>query len=183
MKQEESISYGLIYEKDVPVQVSDGTVLRANVYRPDANGRFPVVMAKGAYGKDVHFRDAFSDQWKRLKEIYPGLDTDGTSGRHLRCETIDPERWVPDGYVVINVQSRGTGSSPGYLDPYSPAETRDYADAIDWAGVQPWSNGKVGLLGVSYYATKQWQVAALQPKHLAAIVPWEGCCDFNRGSN
>jgi uncharacterized protein len=180
MNQNENPSYGLKYEKDVPVQVSDGTVLRANVYRPDAEGRFPVVMAKGAYGKDVHFRDAFSDQWKRLKEIYPALDSDGTSGRHLRWETVDPERWVPDGYVVINVQSRGTGSSPGYLDPYSPTETRDYADAIDWAGTQPWSNGKVGLLGVSYFATKQWQVAALQPKHLAAIVPWEGCCDFYR---
>ena len=177
MNQNENPSYGLLYEKDVAVQVSDGTVLRANVYRPDAEGRFPVVMAKGAYGKDVHFRDAFSDQWKRLKEIYPGLDTDGTSGRHLRWETVDPERWVPDGYVVITVQSRGTGSSPGYLDPYSPTETRDYADAIDWAGTQPWSNGKVGLLGVSYFATKQWQVAALQPKHLAAIVPWEGCCE------
>lgn len=180
MNQNENPSYGLLYEKDVAVQVSDGTVLRANVYRPDAEGRFPVVMAKGAYGKDVHFRDAFSDQWKRLKEIYPGLDTDGTSGRHLRWETVDPERWVPDGYVVITVQSRGTGSSPGYLDPYSPTETRDYADAIDWAGTQPWSNGKVGLLGVSYFATKQWQVVALQPKHLAAIVPWEGCCDFYR---
>ena len=61
MNQNENPSYGLLYEKDVAVQVSDGTVLRANVYRPDAEGRFPVVMAKGAYGKDVHFRDAFSD--------------------------------------------------------------------------------------------------------------------------
>jgi uncharacterized protein len=180
MKSKNTPGHGLLIEKDVPVQMSDGAILRANVYRPDIGGRFPVVMAKGAYGKDIHFRDAFSDQWKRLKEIYPGLDSDGTSGRHLRWETVDPERWVPDGFVVINVQSRGTGTSPGYLDPYSPAETRDYAEAIDWAGVQPWSNGKVGLLGVSYYATKQWQVAALQPKHLAAIVPWEGCCDFYR---
>lgn len=170
----------MIFEKDVPIRMSGGAVLRANVYRPSEDGCFPVVMAKGAYGKDVHFRDAFPDQWKRLKQIYPGFDSDGTSGRHLRWETVDPERWVPDGFVVINVQSRGTGTSPGYLDPYSPAETSDYAEAIDWAGVQPWSNGKVGLLGVSYYATKQWQVAALQPKHLAAIVPWEGCCDFYR---
>lgn len=180
MKSKNTPGHGLVIEKEVPVPMSDGAVLRANVYRPDIDGRFPVVMAKGAYGKDVHFRDAFSEQWKRLKSIYPGLDTDGTSGRHLRWETVDPERWVPDGFVVINVQSRGTGTSPGYLDPYSPAETRDYAEAIDWAGIQPWSNGKVGLLGVSYYATKQWQVAALQPKHLAAIVPWEGCCDFYR---
>jgi len=73
-----------------------------------------------------------------------------------RCETVDPERWVPDGFVVVTVQSRGTGKSPGYFDPYSPAETRDYAEAIDWAGIQSWSNGKVGLSGVSYFATKLW---------------------------
>ena len=170
----------LVFEKDVPVTMSDGTVLRANVFRPRAEGRFPVVMAKGAYGKDVHFRDGYSPQWERLKEIYPGLDRDGSTGRYLRWETVDPERWVPEGYVVITVQSRGSGKSPGYLDPYSPAETRDYAEAVEWAGVQPWSNGKVGLIGVSYFATKQWQVAAMQPKHLAAIIPWEGCCDFYR---
>lgn len=170
----------LIFDKDVPVPLSDGTILRANVFRPDAEGAFPVVLAKGAYGKDVHFRDGYRPQWDRLKEIYPELDTGDTTGRFLRWETVDPERWVPDGFVVVTVQSRGSGMSPGYLDTYSPAETRDYAEAIEWAGEQSWSNGKVGLLGVSYFATKQWQVAALQPRHLAAMVPWEGCCDFYR---
>jgi predicted acyl esterase len=170
----------MIFDKDVPVPVSDGTVLRANVFRPAAEGRYPVVMAMGVYGKDVHFRDAFAAQWRRLKVIYPGLDSDGSSGRFLRWEMVDPERWVPDGYVVIAVDSRGSGKSPGYLDPLSPVETRDYVDAIDWAGGQAWSTGRVGLLGVSYLATKQWQVAALQPRHLAAIVPWEGCCDIYR---
>ena len=160
--------------------MSDSTVLRADVFRPGAEGEFPVVMAKGGYSKDVHFRDAFGAQWARLKDIYPGIDSDGTSGRYLRWETVDPERWVPDGFVVVSVKSRGTGKSPGYFDPYSPAEPRDYAEAIDWAGIQSWSNGKVGLSGVSYFATKQWQVAALQPRHLAAIIPWEGCCDFYR---
>lgn len=170
----------LIFDKDVAVPLSDGTILRANIFRPDAEGTFPVVLAKGAYGKDVHFRDGYRPQWDRLKEIYPDLDRNGTSGRYLRWETVDPERWVPDGFVVVTVQSRGSGKSPGYLDTYSPTETRDYAEAIDWAGQQSWSNGKVGLLGVSYFATKQWQVAALQPRHLAAMVPWEGCCDFYR---
>jgi uncharacterized protein len=169
-----------LFEKDVGIAMSDGIVLRANVFRPADDGNYPVVMAMGLYGKDVHFRDGFSVQWEALKTIYPGLDTDGSSGRFLRWEMVDPERWVPDGFVVIAVDSRGSGKSPGYLDPYSPRETADYAEAIDWAGVQPWSNGKVGLLGVSYLASKQWQVAALQPKHLAAIIPWEGCCDFYR---
>ena len=95
-------------------------------------------------------------------------------------ETVDPERWVPHDYVVVQVDSRGTGKSPGYLDPFSPREIQDYFDAIEWAGVQDWSNGKVGLLGVSYYAIEQWQVAALRPPHLAAICPWEGASDFYR---
>ena len=56
---------------------------------------------------------------------------------------------------MLVVQSRGSGKSPGYLDSYSAAETNDYGEAIDWAGVQPWSNGKVGLIRVSYFATKQ----------------------------
>jgi predicted acyl esterase len=169
-----------IYEQDVVVPMSDGIGLRANVFRPSEDGRYPIVMSMGVYGKDVHFRDAFGAQWKRLLEIYPGLVENGSSGRFLRWELPDPERWVPDGFVVVSVDSRGSGKSPGYLDPYSPVETRDYAEAIEWAGTQHWSNGKVGLLGVSYLASKQWQVAALQPKHLAAIAPWEGCCDFYR---
>ena len=87
---------------------------------------------------------------------------------------------MPDGYCVIQVDSRGTGKSPGMMDPFSPQETRDYADAIGWAAGQPWSTGKVGLIGVSYLAINQWQVAALRPAGLAAIVPWEGASDFYR---
>jgi len=170
----------MIYEHDVGITMADGTVLRANVFRPDGPGRHPVVMAMGAYGKDVHFEDAFNPQWQVLKKIYPGLDTDGSTGRFLRWEVVDPERWVPDGFVVIQVDSRGTGMSPGYLDPFGPVETRDFYECIEWAGVQPWSNGKVGLIGVSYLAIKQWQVAALRPPHLAAIVPWEGSSNFYR---
>src|SRR5215831_20892210 len=88
--------------------------------------------------------------------------------------------WVPDGYVVINVDSRGAGKSPGRLDPNSPAEFRDFYDAIAWAGTQPWSSGKVGLLAISYYAAGQWFVAAMRPPHLAAILPWQGTYDFYR---
>jgi uncharacterized protein len=170
----------LVFERDVGITMADGTVLRANVFRPAQAGRYPVVMSMGAYGKDVHFEDAFNPQWKVLKQIYPGLDANGSSGRFLRWEVVDPERWVPDGFVVIQVDSRGTGRSPGYLDPFGPVETRDYHECIEWAGTQPWSNGKVGLIGVSYLAMKQWQVAALRPPHLAAIVPWEGASDFYR---
>ena len=170
----------LIFERDVGIEMADGTILRANVFRPHRTGSYPVVMAMGAYGKDVHFEDAFNPQWKVLKQLYPGLDSDGSTGCYLRWEVVDPERWVPDGFVVIQVDSRGTGMSPGYLDPFGPVETRDFYECIEWAGTQPWSNGKVGLIGVSYLAIKQWQVAALRPPHLAAIVPWEGSSDFFR---
>jgi putative CocE/NonD family hydrolase len=66
------------------------------------------------------------------------------------------------------------------LDVWSPRETRDFYDCIEWAGVQPWSNGKVGLNGISYYAMNQWWVAALSPPHLAAICVWEGAADYYR---
>lgn len=170
----------MIFEKDVAVPVSDGNVLRANVFRPARAGRFPVVMAQGIYGKDVHFADAFKPQWEKLLTLYPDLCRNGSTGRYLRWETVDPERWVPDDYVVVQVDSRGSGKSPGFLDPYSPREIQDYYDAIEWAAAQPWSNAKVGLIGISYYAITQWLVAALRPPHLAAIVPWEGACDHYR---
>lgn len=167
-------------EKNVPIEMRDGIVLRANVFRPDAPGRFPVIMSLGIYGKDVHFADAYKPQWEALEKLYPGVAANGSSGAYLRWELPDPERWVPDGYVMIAVDSRGSGQSPGYLDPFSPLETRDYHDAIEWAGGQEWSTGKVGLLGISYLAITQWQVAGLQPPHLAAICPWEGGSDLYR---
>jgi predicted acyl esterase len=80
----------------------------------------------------------------------------------------------------VRLDSRGAGRSPGYLDIFSPRETQDFATAIEWAGSRKWSNGRVGLNGVSYYAINQWQVAALQPKHLKAMIPWEGAADEYR---
>ena len=172
----------VIFEKNVQIPISDGGALRANIFRPDKPGQFPVVMAFGIYGKDVHFEDAYGPQWKNLNKIYPDLCKNGSSGAYLRWEIADPERWVPDDYIIIAIDARGSGESPGYLDMYSPRETRDYYECIEWAGVQAWSNGKVGLLGISYLAVKQWQVAALNPPHLAAIIPWEGASNFYRDS-
>ncbi len=169
----------MLVEKDVLIPVSDGHHLRANVYRPEGEGNYPVLMSLGIYGKDIHFADGYKPQWDRLQILNPAL-CEGSSGHHLRWEKIDPERWVPDGYVVISVDGRGSGKSPGYLDPFSPRETQDYYDCIEWAAEQPWSTGKVGLIGISYLSIKQWQVAALQPPHLAAICPWEGGCDLYR---
>ena len=170
----------MIVDKDVLIPVNDGHNLWANVYRPDAPGKFPVLMSMDIYGKDVHFADGYKLPWAKLCKQNPNIDRDGSSGKFLRWEKIDPERWVPDGYIVIAINSRGSGKSPGYLDPFSPRETQDYYDAIEWAAGQSWSTGKIGLIGISYLSIKQWQVAALQPPHLAAICPWEGGCDLYR---
>jgi predicted acyl esterase len=174
---------GMIFEQNVEVEMSDGLKLRVNVYRPDKAGRFPVVLLHGPYGKDT--RDAaspaYSDAWKKLLEKNPGL-CKVSSCRFIRWEAPDPERWVPDGYVVIHADSRGSNASPGLLDPLSARQTEDYATLITWAARQAWSSGKVGLLGLSYYAINQWQVAARQPEGLAAIIPWEGAFDHYRDS-
>jgi predicted acyl esterase len=93
---------------------------------------------------------------------------------------VDPEKWVPDGYACVRVDSRGAGRSPGMLDVWSPRETLDLYDCVEWAGTQSWSNGKVGINGISYYAMNQWTVAALKPPHLAALCIWEGSSDYYR---
>ena len=105
---------------------------------------------------------------------------EGTTAKYANFELVDPEKWVPDGYAIVRVDSRGAGRSPGFLDPKSVRETKDLHDCIEWAGVQPWSNGKVGLNGISYFATNQWYVAPLQPPHLAAMCVWEGASDYYR---
>jgi predicted acyl esterase len=171
------LAFGL--DKDVAVPMRDGAVLRANVFRPLGPGAVPVLMTFGPYGKDVHIADFMPDAWQGLNERHPEILAHST-GRHLVFETPDPEAWVPHGYAIVKVDSRGAGKSPGRLDPNSPAEFRDFFDAIEWAGTQPWSNGKVGLLGISYYAAGQWMIASMRPPHLAAIVPWQGASDFYR---
>ncbi|MCL6592354.1 MAG: CocE/NonD family hydrolase, partial [Alicyclobacillus sp.] len=170
---------GMRIDWDVPIPMDDGLVLRADVFRPVADGQYPVILTYGPYGKGLSFQEGYPRQWKGLVERCPQV-LEGSTNKYQNWETVDPEKWVPHGYVCVRVDSRGAGRSPGYLDPFSARETQDLYECIEWAGVQPWSNGKVGLLGISYYAMNQWQVAALQPPHLAAICPFEGASDWYR---
>jgi uncharacterized protein len=172
---------GMIFEHNVSVTMTDGVGLRINVYRPEKPGRYPVLMSMGPYGKDSRMDSvpAYRGSWARLIAKYPDL-CKKSSCRYLRFEKADPERWVPQGYVVIDADSRGAGSSPGMLDPFSPREIDDYATLITWAAHQTWSSGKVGLIGTSYQAINQWLVAARQPEGLSAILPWEGAFDYYR---
>ena len=164
---------------DVPIAVDDGLILRADVFRPVAEGQYPVLLTYGPYAKGLAFQDGYPSAWNRMAERHPDV-TAGSSSLYQSWEVVDPEKWVPDGYVCVRVDSRGCGASPGFIDPFSPRETRDFYQCIEWAGIQPWSNGKVGLNGVSYFAMNQWQVASLQPPHLAAMCIWEGAADWYR---
>jgi len=169
----------MVIERDVPVAASDGLVLRADVFRPPGAGRYPVILSYGPYAKGLAFQDGYADQWRLMTGQHPDV-TAGSSNTHANWEVVDPEKWVPDGYVCVRVDSRGAGRSPGRLDPYSPRETQDLYECIEWAAAQPWSTGKVGLNGISYYAMNQWHVARLHPPHLAAMCVWEGAADFYR---
>lgn len=169
----------MLLDKDVAVPMRDGAVLRCNVFRPDAPGTFPVLMTLGPYGKDVHLSQFMPEAWEALKRRHPEV-LEASSCKYLVFETPDPEQWVPEGFVVVKVDSRGSGKSPGRLDVNSPGEFRDFHDAIEWAAVQPFASGKVGLLGISYYAAGQWMIAAERPPHLAAMLPWQGTYDFYR---
>ena len=170
---------GMHIDWDVDIPMRDGLVLKADVFRPLKKGRFPIIMSYGPYGKGLAFQEGYKTAWDRMADHHPDV-TAGSTNKYQQWEVVDPEKWVPHDYICIRVDSRGAGMSPGYLQLWSPQEMVDYYDCIEWAGVQPWSNGKVGLNGISYYAMNQWQVASLQPPHLAAICVWEGAADMYR---
>ncbi len=164
---------------DVPIAVDDGNVLRADVFRPTAPGSYPVVLTYGPYGKGKPFQEYQPDSYRIMVSMHPEIAA-GTSGKYQVFELVDPEKWVPDGYVLVRVDSRGAGRSPGFLNPLSERETLDMYECIEWAGTRPWSNGRVGLDGISYFSMNAWQAAALRPPHLAAVVAWEGATDWYR---
>jgi predicted acyl esterase len=159
-------AYAIRVEKDVAIPMRDGAKLKADVLRPDDGGRFPAILNLGPYQKD--------------KVWIPPDNLEEKPNPLMNWETINPEWWVPKGYAAVRIDARGTGKSPGRTDPWSLQESLDFYDAIEWAAKQPWCSGKVGLLGISYFAINQWFVANQQPPSLAAIVPWEGFADLYR---
>ena len=170
---------GMQIDWDVPIVMDDGITLRADVYRPLAEGKFPAIVSYGPYGKGLAFQDGYKTAWEIMARDNPDAVT-GTTNNYQNWEVVDPEKWVPDGYVCLRVDSRGAGRSPGYLDHNGERENRDFYNCIEWAAQQPWCSGRVGLNGISYYASSQWRAAALQPPHLAAICVWEGWADYYR---
>ncbi len=180
--EKSEIRDGMRIDWDAPITMDDGIVLRADVFRPVAEGRYPALVSYGPYGKGLAFQEGYQTAWDIMCKQNPDAVA-GSTNQHQSWEVIDPEKWVPDGYVCVRVDSRGAGRSPGYLSHNNARENRDFHDCIEWTAVQPWCSGKVGLNGISYYASSQWRAAATQPPHLAAICVWEGWVDNYRDSN
>jgi predicted acyl esterase len=172
---------GMRIDWDVPIKMDDGVVLRADVFRPEKDGKYPAIVSYGPYGKGLAFQEGYKTAWEIMARDNPDAVA-GTTNKHQNWEVVDPEKWVPDGYVCVRVDSRGAGRSPGFLSHNDARENKDFHDCIEWAAAQPWCTGRVGLNGISYYASSQWRAAALQPPHLAAICVWEGWVDYYRDS-
>ncbi len=156
----------LIIEKDVQIPLRDGTLIYADVFRPNFRERVPVILNAGPYQKD--------------KLWIPPADLEEKANPHMNWETANPEWWCPRGYACVRIDMRGSGKSPGKSDPSSFQEGLDTYDAIEWLAKRDWCSGKVGMLGISYHASSQWRAANQQPPSLKAIMPWEGRADQYR---
>lgn len=167
--------------EDIPVQMPDGVTLRVNLFLPgDIEGPFPVIMSAHPYGKDAVpkrrlGRWSLNPQFRIMNQTAPLRISDQTS-----WEAPDPAWWAQHGYAVINMDTRGGGRSDGRGTLFSNQEADDISQVIAWAAAQPWSTGRIGMLGVSYLALSQYKVAALNPPALKAICPWEGFTDAYR---
>ncbi|HWI17306.1 MAG TPA: CocE/NonD family hydrolase, partial [Vicinamibacterales bacterium] len=170
---------GMTIDWDAPIEMDDGVVLRADVFRPNDGGTYPVIMSYGPYAKGLSMQEGYKSQWMRIVKAAPEV-LEGSSNKYQNWELFDPEKWVPDGYILVRVDSRGAGRSPGQLEVWSPREAKDISNCVDWCGTQAWSSGKVAIHGISYYSMNQWQAAHHRPKHLAALCIWEGSSDYYR---
>jgi predicted acyl esterase len=168
----------IIFDQDVPATMRDGVTLMTNVFRPhdddhEGDGKYPAIICMAPYGKDSMPPDS---QFERIRNVgvLPFSELAG-------WETPDPAFWVPSGYVLVNVDCRGTNNSGGAsFEHMSPEMARDFHDVVEWVAAQEWCDGNVGSNGVSYLAASQWLGAAENPPHLKAIMPWEGFNDFYR---
>jgi predicted acyl esterase len=174
------VTHPMDVDWNVPIGMRDGAVLRVNVFRPQGPGPFPVILSAHPYGKDKIAAKTRTGRGPPLQSRFLLQPRRIQISAYTSWEAPDPVFWVKAGYVVVNADLRGGGASEGIADLFSDEEAQDYYELIEWAGGQGWSNGRVGLDGVSYLAISQYKVAALRPPHLAAICPWEGLTDLYR---
>lgn len=175
---------GLTIEKNVRLTMPDGVSLAFDVFRPEKPGKYPVILSMTPYGKD-HTPPVYNRDGSPLPAAYPPfilrVHAQGEDVGHMKISMLtpwegpDPAFWVPNGYVVVIVDQRG-GFQSGGKTPTGDQQGDDLFHLIEWAGTQPWSNGNVGMIGVSALASNQYRAASHQPPppHLKAIIPWEG---------
>jgi putative CocE/NonD family hydrolase len=131
----------------------DGTILRADVYRLDDGQRHPVLLSRTPYNKSLPL---------------------------LSYLPLDPIRAAAAGYAVVIQDSRGRFTSEGAFCPFLN-EAADGYDTVEWAATQSWSNGNVGMYGISYFGATQWLAATAAPPHLKAIFPSLTASDYHEG--
>lgn len=158
--------------RDVKISLGNGFYVFADVFHPAEEGEYPAVVSCGVYGKAFNHQslctEADHEEHEQMEEDYFFGNADGLPWENH--ETVNTATWVPNGYVVIRVDGPGTGKSPGTLAPWGIETAEAFRDVIQWAGEQSWSNGKVGLWGMSYLAVTQHAVASLHPSHLKAMI-------------
>jgi uncharacterized protein len=148
--------HAMTRDDDVPVPMRDGINLLADVHRPAEPGRYPVLIAASPYPRQIQDLGAPA-----------GFIEAGAS-----------DFFVPRGYVHVIANCRGTGGSGGTFGFFDGQERRDMHDLVEWAAVQPWSDGNVGMIGISYFAGTQMEAAVERPPHLKAIMPIAGTFDL-----
>jgi uncharacterized protein len=149
-------AYSITRDDDVPVPMRDGVNLLADVHRPTEPGRYPVLVAASPYPRQIQDLGAPA-----------GFIEAGAS-----------DFFVPRGYVHVIANNRGTSGSGGTFGFFDGQERRDMYDLVEWAGTQPWSDGNVGMIGISYFAGTQMEAAVERPPHLKAIMPIAGTFDL-----
>ena len=147
---------------EVRIRVHDGVEIAVALYMPEGDGPFPALLAASPYRYDNNSLPA--------------------GPAFLWRETGPIELYVARGYVYANMDVRGCGRSGGEFRLLDRAEQKDLYDVIEWLGHQPWSNGKVGGIGQSYFCMAQWWMAIQQPPSLACIAAFDGLNDPYRAS-
>lgn len=169
------LEHGLLVQRDVEVRMRDGVRLYVDVMRPAHSSKCPVILTYSPYGK--HGRKNFEMFRAEERSVSdPGMSGEGLS-HYTVWEGPDPRFWCDHGFAVVNADARGSWGCEGSLTFHTRQEAIDGYDLVEWAAGQPWSNGRVGMAGVSYLAWSQWNVATTQPPHLCAINPWGGYSD------
>ncbi|NMD58545.1 CocE/NonD family hydrolase [Tsukamurella columbiensis] len=184
---------GMTVDWDVPIRMSDGTVLKANVFRPaDAAGRAittktPTVVNMTPYTKFVSAlaqiavnTPVLSDALIGILNVFNFAGTpiagvndlrDVLNGGMANSFTGVDRKLVQNGYTQVVVDVRGTGNSQGVWQVFADREQQDTVEVLDWVRNQPWTNGRMGMTGVSYSGINQLQVASKNPKGLEALFP------------